>query len=154
MTKFARTAFEEAGTEETPPHSPDSQTWTLTAELLAWMNEHPNDPRVPPVDLLDDRTTWLPEEETWPTTACASEDADTTSTTTTPTADASRSPAHPPAPSPVAPPLHPSAPAAGTDLIPSGEGATCPCGTYHRRYGPRGGGFLCPTCRATALAAR
>ena len=58
----------------------------------------------------------------------------------------------------VTPAAQPSAPtpasAAGPDPIPSGEGATCPCGTWHHRYGPRGGGFLCPACRAAALGGR
>jgi hypothetical protein len=43
------------------------------------------------------------------------------------------------------------APAAGDAGFPRCDGAACTgCGTWHRRYGPCGGGALCQDCRVRA----
>jgi hypothetical protein len=63
-TRFARQAYREAGCELNPPGSADSPTWTLVAVLLEQMQAfaatHPDDPRIPDRDLLEDRAQWLP----------------------------------------------------------------------------------------------
>jgi hypothetical protein len=132
---FARTAYDEAGVDEAEPHGPDSDTWTLTIQLLAWMEAHPGDGRVPPRDRLDDRARWSMAD------TCAA-------------AASLEAPPPPPEP-PDGPSSRPSAAAdvadRGTYHFPRSEGAAClVCSTWHRRYGTQGGGALCPACRQTA----
>ena len=164
MNRFARTAYAEAGVEEAEPHGPGSPTWRLVDILLTKMARyaggHPDSPDVPARDLLDDRPNWLPEA-TCPTTttpdpSLAPEAAVTSLMSTTSAADAS--PTSTPSresPSGIRTGEASTAPAAGPDPIydfPRAEGASCPCGVWHRRYGPQGGGALCPDCRTRALA--
>ena len=162
MRRFARTAYDEAGVTEAEPHGPGSPTWRLTDLLLTRMarfaGDHPDSPDIPPRDLTDDRPNWAPEAPcptpTNPTTSPALVDADTEPTAST-TSEAGAS-AHATCPTALtAPTAATPAPVAGPDPtadFPRAEGASCPCRTWHRRYGPQGGGALCPTCRTLALS--
>lgn len=88
--------------------------------------------------------TSAPEEE-----PCPSSDARNAATTSTTTTSGDAAPTH----ATSATGGRPSAPAAGTDF-PREDGASCHgCGVFHRRYGPLGGGALCPSCRALVLVA-
>lgn len=203
VSRFVRDAYREAGIDANVPSGPGSQTWHLTAGLLAWMDAHPDHERVPDRDLLDDRPRWVPaeeepeavmltvagkrfrcpcganvftrcgqvftcnacgeqytdapeEEDPWPSPEPSSHVtlADTTWTTTT-TGDAATSGSAPSnassPPAGTALPRH-SAPAGGD--WPRHEGCACAgCGAWHHRYGPTGGGALCPPCRRVALGA-
>lgn len=67
MRSFARVAYAEADVQLTEPHSARSMTWILAAQLLAWMDTHPDDPHVPARDLSADRDRWCPPAATAPT---------------------------------------------------------------------------------------
>lgn len=111
LSRFARAAYREAAAlpayrqawgeaPEHPPHSKDSPTWWLAARWIAGLAklaaDLPDDPRVPPRDLLEDAPTWTGRPPSAPsvsaTPAASAAAAATPPTSTTPTAGASSRP--------------------------------------------------------------